>query len=84
MLLWDHSHVHILLVSYSNLLLLLLEELDLLLQCELFHYFTKGQPFSRYMTSAYSPDRNEACVTEITNDLLIMGVISDGLRLWAI
>ena len=38
LLLWDHSHVDILLVRGSDLLLLLLQELNLLLQGKLFHY----------------------------------------------
>lgn len=33
----DHAHVHILLMSSSNLLLLLLKGLDLVLQSQLFH-----------------------------------------------
>lgn len=37
LLLWDHPHVHILLVCSSYLLLLLLKKLDLLLQSKLFH-----------------------------------------------
>ena len=35
----DHAHVDILLMSCSDLLLLLLEEFDLLLQSELFHCY---------------------------------------------
>lgn len=34
---WNHAHVDILLVGRLDLLLLLLEELDLLLDCQLFH-----------------------------------------------
>lgn len=34
----DHSHVHILLMSSLNLLLLLLQKFDLLLNSKLFHY----------------------------------------------
>lgn len=37
LLLWDHAHVDVLLVGSGNLLLLLLQELDLLLQSQLFH-----------------------------------------------
>lgn len=37
LLLGDHTHVYILLMSSGNLLLLLLQKLDLLLQCQLFH-----------------------------------------------
>lgn len=37
LLLRDHSHIDILLMCSSDLLLLLLEELDLLLQSKLFH-----------------------------------------------
>lgn len=43
LLLWDHPHIHILLVRSSYLLLLLLKKLDLLLQSKLFHYKRASQ-----------------------------------------
>lgn len=37
LLLWDHAHVNVLLVSCSDLLLLCLQHLNLLSECKLLH-----------------------------------------------
>ena len=82
---WNHPHVDILLVGSLDLLLLLLEELDLLLDCQLFHcrnvMISTVLLFGGAMTTTW-PSKGEDLLPGDEN-MLINGVSSEGLLRWA-
>jgi hypothetical protein len=79
LLLRDHAHVDILLVGCGDLLLLCLQHLDLLSERELLHW----RGVSVWERMAIGESMLEQVVDEEIRYILIKGVISDGLRRWA-
>jgi hypothetical protein len=85
----DHAHIDVLLVGSLDLLLLLLKQLDLLLDRQLFHCRQTWVSIVLMLIWVSDDDRRAGCNKRNDNllpgeeNMLIKGVSSEGLLRWA-